>query len=423
MDKKPSVFPTQEQMANANEQAKILAYEAEKKVVTNEVYTNAIAPDDTPNGHIDAVTMMKRRTEDQMKQRDETGVVQDPSLAETPKSGYNVNEMYQKSEDQMRLRDEQLEKNRSQIQNYQKQAENATIRKNDYSNSNQNMQQNNNMNNNVPPTQPPSNNGLGNNYGQNPSNINPYIIELSQPNYNSPFDVIPLPSEGKLYPNKRANVRVSFMTTADENILTSPNLLQSGEFLEILMNRKMLEPDLRYKNLHVGDRNAIMIWLRATGYGEMYPVTLLDEKGVPFETEVNLNELKTKNLGAEPDQEGLFDFKFSLSKASVKFKLLTCGDVDDIEKMIEKEKADGVPVNNSTTYTMEKTIIEVNGTRDRNVIREFANSIRIRDAKDFTNYIEKIESGIDLNIEVRTPGGGSVKTFLPLNVKFFWPNF
>ena len=74
-------------------------------------------------------------------------------------------------------------------------------------------------------------------------------------------------------------------------------------------------------------------------------------------------------------------------------------------------------------YSMEKTIIEVNGTRDRNVIREFANSIRIRDAKDFTNYIEKIESGIDLNIEVRTPGGGSVKTFLPLNVKFFWPNF
>jgi len=27
-----------------------------------------------------------------------------------------------------------------------------------------------------------------------------------------------------------------------------------------------------------------------------------------------------------------------------------------------------------------------------------------------------------LNIEVRTPGGGSIKTFLPLNLKFFWPN-
>ena len=44
--------------------------------------------------------------------------------------------------------------------------------------------------------------------------------------------------------------------------------------VEILINRKILEPDLRYEDLLVGDRNAIMIWLRATGYGEMYPVLM-----------------------------------------------------------------------------------------------------------------------------------------------------
>jgi hypothetical protein len=56
-----------------------------------------------------------------------------------------------------------------------------------------------------------------------------------------------------------------------------------------------------------------MIWLRATGYGEMYPVTLLDENGDAFDTELNLNELKTKELGAEPDDEGLFDYTFKLA--------------------------------------------------------------------------------------------------------------
>jgi hypothetical protein len=212
------------------------------------------------------------------------------------------------------------------------------------------------------------------------------------------------------------------MTTADENILTSPNLLQSGEFLEILINRKMLDPALRYKDLHVGDRNAIMIWLRATGYGEMYPVTLLDEKNVPFDTDVNLNNLKTKNLGAEPDEEGLFDFQFPLCKAVIKFKLLTCGDVDTIEKLVEADKANNVPVNNTNTYTMERTIVEVNGSRDKYVIREFSNSMRIMDAKLFNDYIAKIDCGIDLDIEVGTPGGGSIKTFLPLNINFFWPN-
>jgi hypothetical protein len=49
--------------------------------------------------------------------------------------------------------------------------------------------------------------------------------------------------------------------------------------------------------------------------------------------------------------------------------------------------------------------------------------MRIGDAKALNDYIEKIESGIDLNIEVTTPGGGSIATFLPLNVSFFWPNF
>ena len=83
----------------------------------------------------------------------------------------------------------------------------------------------------------------------------------------------------------------------------------------------------------------------------------------------------------------------------------------------------GNPVNNYSTYMLEKSIVELNGNRDKNLIREFSKTIRIRDAKSFSEYIEKIESGVDLNIEVRTPGGGSVNTFLPLNFGFFWPNF
>ena len=213
------------------------------------------------------------------------------------------------------------------------------------------------------------------------------------------------------------------MTTADENILTSPNLIQSGEFLEILINRKVLEPEIRYKDLHVGDRNAIMLWLRATGYGEMYPVTIFDENDQPFDTEINLNELNYKSLGAEPDSEGLFDFVMPLSKTNIKFRLLTCGDIDEIESKVESDKKNENPVNNSNSYAMEAMIVEVNGTRDKEFVKNFVNNLRIKDAKEFNQYVEKIESGVDLNITVQTPGGGSVNTFLPLNIGFFWPNF
>ena len=212
------------------------------------------------------------------------------------------------------------------------------------------------------------------------------------------------------------------MTTADENILTSPNLLQSGEFLSILINRKILEPELRYRDLLVGDRNAIMLWLRATGYGEMYPVTLLDENGVAFETEINLNELKTKNLGAEPDEDGLFPYRFQLTQADVRFRLLTCGDIDDIDKLVEMEQENGILINNTSTYMLERMIVEVNGSRDRVMIRDFANAMRIPDARAFNQHVDSIDCGIDLNINVLTPGGGSITTFLPLNLNFFWPN-
>ena len=440
MDKKPNVIPTKEQMnAAATEKAKLDAYETEKALVTNEIYSTAVAPQDTPQGHMSAVDMMRQRTFNQLQQQQQTGVVQDPSLAEKTAASVYAEATREKNEEQMRLRDEQLRINNENIQKYQHQANQASSRDNKNpetntglynpnptTNMNQNVQgEQNNYNNNYTPPTPPSVPPVTNNqnFGQNPSNIDPYILELSQPNYNAPFDVIPLPSNGKTYRTKKANIKLAYMTTADENILTSPNLLQSGEFLEILINRKVLEPELRYKDLLPGDRNAIMIWLRATAYGEMYPVTLLDENEIPFDTEVNLNDLKTKECPVDPDEEGLFTFVLPIMKAQVKFKLLTCGEIDELEKTILDEKEKGVPVNNLTTYKFERMIVDVNGSRDRYMIKDFANSMRISDAKLFDNYIEELESGIDLNIEVTTPGGGSIATFLPLNLNFFWPNF
>jgi len=421
MEKKPNVFPNKEQQNISNEKNKQENFEQEKLNAITEVYLAPSLSSDTPSEHLNAVEAMRRRTEEQLRLKNSVGVVQDQSLSENSSRVVVNNQMEDiriKTEDQMRLRDEILTKNASMIQNYQKQFEEASTIKNNVQNTNQNMSQNFQPSS---PTQPAKQEPIS--YGSIPSSIDKHIYELSQPNFNSPFDVIPLPSEGKVYRSKKNNIKVSFMTTADENILTSPNLLKSGDFLSILINRKILEPELRYENLHLGDRNAIMIWLRATGYGEMYPVTLLDENNTPFETQINLNELKYKKLGAEPDEEGYFDFIFPLCKAKIKFKLLTCGDVDEIEKRLDLDKEANIPVNNTNTYFFEKTIIEINGNRDKNVIKEFINNLRIRDSKELKEYIEKIESGIDLNIEVRTPGGGSIATFLPLNENFFWPDF
>jgi len=414
-DTRPSVFPNNpEKPKNLTEAEKIAAYEAEKAMVTNEIYSSQFQQD-TPYEHMTAVEQMRARTEAQMRQKQEVGVVRDSSLSERT-TMYKQPSKEDVYNEQLRLRDEQLQKNLEQTQNYQRLSNDAMNRNKDYYEQ-QNMQNK--------PTYKPSSPAMATNQTQvfSQPSIDPYILELSQPNYNAPFDVIPLPSKGKLYRNKKASIKLAYMTTADENILTSPNLLQSGEFLEILINRKILEPELRYKDLLPGDRNAIMIWLRATAYGEMYPVTLLDELDEPFDTEINLNELKTVELNFDPDEDGLFTYQLPVSKATIKFKMLTCGDIDDIEKMLNNDKERNLPVNNSNTYKLEKMIIEVNGERNKSIVRDFVYSMRIADSKEFTKFADSIDTGIDLNIEVGTPGGGSIKTFLPLNVNFFWPEF
>ena len=373
-EQKPNVFPkiqTPEPSIEPTQQVSVdTDYTTKRMEVAQEVYTNS----KTDSGFDDAVEVMRRRTEEQV-----------------------------------RLRNEALQKNIDATKNYETQF-NSVMDK-------PKPQEQPKV---IVPTKQTITAPIQTNFTMNTNDS--YIQQLSQPQYNMSFDVLPLPSGGKIYKNKKSAVKVAYMTTADENILTSPNLVSSGQFLEILINRKLLENDIRYRDLHVGDRNAIMLWLRATSYGEMYPVTLFDEYDNPFDTEINLNDLKVINLGAEPDSEGYFDFTLPVSKIQIKFKLLTVGDVDDIEKQLEVDKENGIPVNNTNTYILEKQIIEVNGERNKNVIRDFVQTMRVGDSKSLKKYVDSIESGVDLNIEVGTPGGGSIKTFLPLSTKFFWPD-
>ena len=247
-------------------------------------------------------------------------------------------------------------------------------------------------------------------------------LSLSQDD--APFDVISLPSEGKLYKNGKPTLDVAYLNASDENIITNPNLLQSGKFLEILINRKLLRTNLKYADLHVGDRNAIMIWLRATGYGPSYNIALNDPiTGDEFETEIDLSTLKTKPLTEDPDKNGYFDFTCPISRDEIKFKLLNVGDIDDVEGHVAKLVVDkGLEFSDASTYTLKKQIVEVRGSTNKEVISKFVETMRLGDVQKFRKHVDSIESGMDMNITVQTPGGESITTFLPINFTFFWPD-
>lgn len=248
------------------------------------------------------------------------------------------------------------------------------------------------------------------------------VEELSKPKYDSPYDVIPLPSKGKMYKGVKSSIKVAYMTGSDENILTSANLLESGDFLKVLISRNLLEPNLKYEDLLLGDRNAIIIWLRGSSFGNMYPITVIDSKGVAEEVEFDLNDLKYIYMEMEPDENGHFDFKCPQSGDDIKFKYLTVRDEDAIEAQVEEDEANKLAVNHRSSYTLQMQIASVNGNYDEEFIAKYIDNMRLGDVRAFREYYNNNESGVDLNIRVETAGGEALKTFLPFNLNFFWVN-
>ena len=85
-----------------------------------------------------------------------------------------------------------------------------------------------------------------------------------------PYDLVELPSKGVFYKNQKKSLKVSYLTAADENILTSPSLSQSGELMDTLLKAKVLDKDVDVINLAECDKQAIYVFLRNTAFGPEY---------------------------------------------------------------------------------------------------------------------------------------------------------
>ena len=86
------------------------------------------------------------------------------------------------------------------------------------------------------------------------------------------YDVLPLPSNGECYAHKKNRIPVSYLTASDENIIASPNMYRDDVIIDTILSRKVLDKDIDVRDLCKGDRDAIILWLRATGYGSDFPI-------------------------------------------------------------------------------------------------------------------------------------------------------
>ena len=77
-------------------------------------------------------------------------------------------------------------------------------------------------------------------------------IQYGQMNFNLPHDVVPLPSQGLFYANKKKSVKVGYLTAQDENLLANTN---KGimNVINQLLKTKIYEHDFRIDDMLTGD--------------------------------------------------------------------------------------------------------------------------------------------------------------------------
>ena len=166
----------------------------------------------------------------------------------------------------------------------------------------------------------------------------------------------------------------------------------------------------------------ILIFLRNTSFGPEYTITLTDPvTSKQFSATIILDELNIKQTQHKPNEDGLFEVKLPKSGAMVKLKLLTYNDLVEMDKLAETYPANMTPP--KITWRLNKQIVELNGTQDREPIAKFIESMPIMDSKFIRNFLRENQPSLDLKKTVQAPSGEMVSFEIAFGVEFFRPFF
>ena len=283
------------------------------------------------------------------------------------------------------------------------------------------------------------------------------------------YDIIPLPSNGQCYKGKRESIPVAYLTAADENIIASPNMYRDGKLLDVILKRKILDKSINVDDLCSGDRDAIIMWLRATAYGQDFPIVATNpETGKQYSLVVNLSDFKYYPFELKSNDNALFEYKTEKGDL-IEFKFLSAKDEEEYRRKIQDEVANsdrlsaiknlnnmresiallnigeedlahiaedveeilsiiGTDIPEQAEFTSRVTeqmiihTVAVNGNRDREYIKNFIENMRSKDAIAYRNYFSENRPGVDFKLTVNIPesdGGGSFDTFLRLDDTIF----
>ena len=238
-----------------------------------------------------------------------------------------------------------------------------------------------------------------------------------------PTEVIDLPSKGLVYPKEHplssGQVEIKYMTAKEEDILTSPNLIEKGIVLDKLLESIIVTEGVKLDDFVIGDKNTLLVSARILGYGKDYPIKIGDD-----EVNIDLTTLKErwideKNLVEKHKNE--FKYTTPIGNNEITFSILDGHmekQLEDLNKAYEKAGQ-----SRELTNRYKLIIKSVDGKTERKDIDDFVdNQFMARDSVAFRDYISEVNPDIDFNTKVKLSDGFEQEVTVPMTVRFFWPN-
>lgn len=246
-----------------------------------------------------------------------------------------------------------------------------------------------------------------------------------------PTETVPLPSRGKVYPQGHPLhgadfVEIKSMTAREEDILTNTALIKRGTVVSELIRSCLVNKDINPTDLLLGDRWALSVAIRITGYGQDYPtfITCPDCQS-KVENTFNLAELPIRPLELDPIIPGanVFEFVLPYSKKLVKYQYATGKTEEDTLLIAENKKKAGIKVETNVTTFLQNSILSVDNVEDKNKIANFIRNMPARDSIALRTHISDTEPSVIMKQQmICNACGASQEVDVPFGVSFFWPS-
>jgi hypothetical protein len=246
----------------------------------------------------------------------------------------------------------------------------------------------------------------------------------------TPSEFVELPSKGR-YPeghplHGKDSIEIRYMTAKDEDVLTNRSLLKKGLAIDRLIQNLITDKSINARHLYAGDRNAIIVFARASAYGADYKARVnCPNCGEQSKFKFDLADYEmyagddTEDTDIKYNDDGTFSVTLPLSTIVARIRpLMGQDELDLISKGSAKEMS-----NNAITKQMKCFVVDVNGYDDEKTVNYVCDNMVAGDSKYLRDCFRVISPDIVLNQDfvcVHCDHEGVMS--VPFGTDFFWPD-